>query len=366
MLGLAGVALAGFVLAPAQFPPLGHVWPATVHVVLAVGIMPLIMGAMIYFTPVLVQGRPAARTVLLIPSLALLAGAVAVAAMLGRHELLPVGAALGAFACILLLGWMRRRVRAMLGSPHPCLYWYAGALVSLALGLLAMLTATVWPEHWIELRRFHLHVNTLGFIGLTAVGTLQVLIPTAAGYPDPDARLRLRRDLGTATAGALLVAAGVAWYAPLSWLGLILWLVPLVRFVLPLVTVRRAVLWGWHRAASALAGASLAWGLVLLSGGLHGSGWLEPAATTRLFFYGFLFPLVTGAVSHLLPLWIWPERSSARYAVAARRLTFGSGVRLLVFMAAGLLAVAGIEAAAYVAAAAVAAFLIQVVWALRA
>lgn len=365
MLGLAGMVLVVFAVASAQFPQPGRVWAPTVHLVLGVGVMPLIMAAMIYFTPVLTQSRAPARVVLLIPLLAWLAGAGAVTGMAWRRELLAWAAGLGVLACALLLAWMRRRARAMLGSPHPCLYWYAGALASLGLGLSAALAGTAWPEHWAALRRFHLHMNTLGFVGLTAVGTLQVLIPTAAGYQDRDARLRLRRDVGSVTAGALLVGVGVAWYAPLSWLGLVLWLVPLARFTLPLVTTHRAALWGWHGAASALAGAALGWGLVLVSGGLHGARWLEPEGTTQLFFFGFLFPLVTGAVSHLLPVWIWPERNSPRYQAACRRLALGSGARVLVFTAAGLLALAGVEGAAYLAVAGIGGFVIQIGWALR-
>ncbi|MEW6330334.1 MAG: hypothetical protein AB1560_02635 [Pseudomonadota bacterium] len=340
--------------------------PALVHMILAAGIMPLIMAAMIYFTPVLTHSRAPSWPVLALPVLALIAGAAAAAAIYWRRDLIMVPALTAMFTAAALFGWIGWRARAMLGRPHPGLHWYQLALASLLLGLLAISIAAFWPEHWAALRRFHLHMNIYGFIGLTAVGTLRVLLPTVAGYNDAATRVRLQRDLYPMALGALLMAAGSAWWAWLVWPGLALWLVPLGRFAAPLVTTWRQPVWGWHRPATSLALAVAGLMLVLLAGGLHAAGVLPADIALPLFFYLFLFPLVTGAVSYLLPVWIWPARNTAAHASAVRRLAWGSGARVLGFFLAGGMAWAGLPGAVHLAGAVMAVFLALAIWALSA
>jgi hypothetical protein len=360
MIGLAGIALAAFVVAatlihsPAAAPPL------TVHVVMAVGVMPLILGAMIYFTPVLTHSRAPSWPMLLVPSLALVAGAMATAGLARWRDLLPVAAGTAILAVATLAGWMWQRARAMLGSPHPGLYWYLLALLNLLLGLIAILGAMVWPEHWANLRRFHLHVNLLGFVGMTAIGTLRVLVPTVGGYADPDARAQLHHGLYLAALGAPLIAAGAAWWRWMTWPGLALWLIPVLRFALPLIWRRRKFIWAWHRASAPLGFATFGFAFVLLAGALHAAGWWSPAAMIRFFLFAFLFPLVTGAVSYLLPVWIWPARNTPAYESAARALTHGSAARGLLFLSAGGLALAGVAGASWLAVATLALYLLQV------
>ena len=78
-----------------------------------------------------------------------------------------------------------------LGAPHPGTRWYGAAMLCL---FFAVSLVPVWlakPELRTLLRLFHLHLNPLGFIGLAALGTLPVLLPTALGQPDPQAALFL-------------------------------------------------------------------------------------------------------------------------------------------------------------------------------
>ncbi len=360
LIGLTAVSLLTFLIASlgVTLPPL--VW---VHGVLAVGIFPLILAAMIYFTPVLTRGLPAERKVLLWPLLALVAGLLALWGFAHTRRALPLAALLGGIACLGLLGWMRWRAKKTLGTPHPCLLWYQWALVCLLLGLSSILIAFLWPPLWSPLKRLHLHLNTLGFVGLTALGTLQVLVPTTGKYQDPKARLRLARDWPFAALGTFLVALGAAWFAPLAWMGGALWLIPVGRFLAPLATVYRLQVWGWHKASAALAGASLGWLGVMLLGFLHAFQQVAPPSSVAFFFLAFLFPLVTGAASYLLPVWIWPGQQRERYLIAYQRLTWGSGLRTLAFLLAGLLALAGLPGE-YLALAALLAFVFQVFWAL--
>lgn len=340
--------------------------PALVHLILAAGVMPLIMAAMIYFTPVLTHSRAPSWPVLLVPGVALIAGAGAAASIFWRRDLILAPALSAMFAAAALLGWIRHRARTMLGRPHPGLAWYQLALAGLLFGLLAISVAALWPEHWAALRRFHLHINIYGFIGLTAMGTLHVLLPTVAGYTDPATRVRLQHDLFPMALGALLLAIGSAWWIWLVWPGLVLCLIPLTRFAASLVPRWRESVWGWHRPSVSLGLAVPGLMLVLIAGGLHAVGALPTEVALPLFFYMFLFPLVTGAVSYLLPVWIWPARNTTAYESAVRRLAWGSGARALVFLAAGVMAWAGLPEAVYLAGAVMAVFLAQAIWAVSA
>ena len=362
MIGLAVIALVAFVVAATLAHRLPAVPPLIVHVVMAIGVMPLILGAMIYFTPVLTHSRTPSWPMLLAPLLALLAGVMATAGLAGWRDLLPVAAVAAIVGVATLSGWMWQRARTMLGSPHPGLYWYLLALFNLLLGLIAILGATIWPEHWVNLKRFHLHVNLLGFVGMTAIGTLRVLVPTVAGYADPDARAQLHHGLLPAVFGTLLIAIGAAWWRWLMWPGLVLWLIPVLRFALPLIRRWREMAWGWHRASAPLGLAVFGFAFVLLAGGLHAVGWWSPSAMVQFFFFGFLFPLVTGAVSYLLPVWIWPARNTPAYGIAARQLAHGSAARGLLFLSAGVLALAGIAGGTWLAVVTLAVYLLQVAW----
>lgn len=366
MIVLASAALIAFLTALTPLHPLPPGSPPVVHMIMAAGIMPLIMGAMIYFTPVLTHSRMPLWPILAVPLLALSAGVLVTTGLLWWRDLLAFPAAMAILAAGVLLGWMWRRAHNMLGRPHPGLRWYLWALAGLLLGLMAIFIAILRPEYGTALRRFHLHINILGFVGLTAVGTLRVLVPTVAGYADAEARERLHADLYPVAAGAVLVAAGSAWWTWLVWPGLVLWLVPLVRFALPLVAHRRKSVWGWHRPGTSLGLAVFGLMIVLVAGGLHAAAMQPAGVTAQLFFYVFLLPLVTGAISYLLPVWVWPARNTPAYENAARRLAYASGARAILFLAAGILVASGVTGAAYPAVAGLAAFLMQVIGALLA
>jgi hypothetical protein len=366
MIGLATVALVGFLAILSPFHLLPSSAPPIIHVIMAIGIMPLIMGAMIYFTPVLTRTRMPSWPMLSVPMVALMTGIMATSSLVWRRDLLFIPAVLAISATGVMLAWMWRRTRTMLGRPHPGQYWYLGALGCLLWGLTAIFVATQWPEYWTPLRRFHVHVNILGFVGLTAFGTLRVLLPTAARYTDPVSRGRLQGDLYPVLFGTLLISLGSAWWTWLVWPGLVLWLVPLARFAWPLVTRWRRYVWGWHRSSSLLGFAVLGLTVVLSVGSLHALALWPATATLQLFFLLFLFPLVTGAIGYLLPVWLWPGRDTSAYDKAARRLAWGSGARMLVFFTAGTMTWIGISGGLYLAAGAVALFLLPVALTLQA
>lgn len=298
---------------------------AVAHLAFAVGIVPLIFAAMIHFVPVLTRTGDPQAAIGRVPRQAQLAGLVAVLAMQGwlPHAALHVAAAVDLLLAGFLLNWIAGRSRLALGSPHPGWRWYGAALGCLMLALAAILLQSAWPAYWLPLRRFHLHVNLLGLVGLAALGTLPVLLPTALGRPDPDAAGWLRRRLWPTAGGALLVAAGCAIAWPYAVPGALLLFV--VTLGLGGQWLRRfgpRALFADGVAASL--SAALTGLLINLSAGVvHGAGISDDPRTTLLAWAaGFLLPLVSGALAQLLPVW-WrpgpqtPARPAMRHCLAA-------------------------------------------------
>jgi hypothetical protein len=327
---------------------------AHVHLAFALGVMPLIMGAMTHFVPVLTRTRAAPRVVEGYAALAWIGGALIVIFFIfSMPEIFRSAAALpGLAACIGLIAWQVMRGKAALGGAHPGVRWYLAALLCLAASLLAVLAMSVWPQQMLALKRLHLHLNLFGFVGLTAVGTLQVLLPTAAGHPDPQVAHRLRADLAAALGGTLLIAAGAAWLPLLSWPGLLLWLIPLSRLLRAWLARYRSDIFSRHGAVPLLAVALAGFATALVAGGAHGAGRLDSVGIAHAFVFAFLFPLVSGAAGQLLPLWLRPGQQTEWHARARRRLTYASGMRAVLFLAAGLLALAGLKSASWFALAA--------------
>ena len=162
---------------------------AVAHLAFAVGIVPLIFAAMMHFVPVLTRTGEPGKSLAKLPSAVQATGLVAIAAMQGwlPYWLVYLAAAVDLVFAAILLQWIALRVRATLGDPHPGWRWYATALGCLMMALSAIVLIPVWPTYWHALRIFHLHLNTLGLIGLAALGTLPVLLPTALGLADPQA-----------------------------------------------------------------------------------------------------------------------------------------------------------------------------------
>ncbi|PIX98346.1 MAG: hypothetical protein CO126_03675 [Hydrogenophilales bacterium CG_4_9_14_3_um_filter_63_34] len=307
------------------------------HLVLALGVMTLITAAMQHFVPVLTRGRGPGRWTARLPGLMAAAGALALTVFAGWLDFIWVTAAavLGLVGAVAMIMWMLARARQTLGRPHPGLDWYVAAMACLALGLMAALLIPLLPEWHAPLRVFHLHINLYGFVGLTAVGTLQVLLPTAANLPDPQAASRLRGDLKWALAGSLILAIGQAWLPPFAWLGGALWAWVLGHMGLAWWRLYRPHLLGLHGAAPVLLAATLGFAFALI-GTL-----LEIGSPLTLFLPGFLMPLITGAAGQLAPVWTEPTRPTAWHNEARQRLTRWNGLRAVLFLTAALLPLFG-------------------------
>lgn len=334
--------------------------PAThLHLALAMGMMPLIFGAMTHFVPVLTRSQSPPAGILLIPALMLVSGALAVFSFAAANRIYYFAALLALTAAAAFSGWIVSRTSNPLNKPHPCLHWYLAAIVCLVLALAAVAAMELWPEHRQALRNMHSHLNSLGFVGMTAIATLQVLLPTVAGRFDPQAATRLRHDLKWALGGTLLVASGAAWFKPLAWLGALMWAVPLMRLGKAWLALYASEIWRLHGAAPSLAAALVGFAAALLSGAMHGSGILGATGTAHAFILAFLFPLVTGAVSQLFPVWARPGPQTAWHTQTRLNLGLGGGLRSILFLAGGILLGLGWRGGLLLAIAALALFMAQ-------
>jgi hypothetical protein len=320
---------------------------AVAHLAFAVGIVPLIFAAMSHFVPVLTRTDGPSPSISSLPAAAQATGIVAVAAMQGLlpRWLLHPAAAVDLLLAAILLSWIAGRVRATLGTPHPGWRWYGAALGCLMLALLAVALIPLWPQHWKGLRNFHLHLNAVGLVGLAALGTLPVLAPTALGRPDPESAGWLRRRLWFVAGGALMIATG----ASISWP----YAVPGAALVL---TAALGLIGQWSRRfglrslladgvtaslLAALAGLLLA----LTAGVIHGAGLVSARPTLLAWGIGFLLPLVSGALSQLLPVWRWPGPAIPERALMRQRLAASGAWRSTLWIASALATLAGFELA---------------------
>ncbi len=332
---------------------------AHIHLALAVGVMPLIFGAMMHFVPVLTRSKSPSGRIQLVPAFMMSSGALAVYAFAAANGVYYLAAILALAAAAVFSGWITRRTANPLNKPHPCLYWYLAAVACLMLALAAVAAMALLPEQRQAFKNLHSHLNALGFVGLTAVATLQVLLPTVAGRFDPQAATRLRGDLKWALGGTLLVAFGAAWLKPLSWLGALMWAVPLVRMGKAWLALYASEIRQIHGAAPSLAAALAGFAAALLFGALHGGGMLGATGTAHAFILAFLFPLVTGAVSQLFPVWARPGPQTAWHAQTRLKLGLGGGLRGALFFAGGILLGLGWRGGLLLAVAALIAFVAQ-------
>jgi hypothetical protein len=339
---LLSLAAAGILLITGRASP-----QLAAHVAFALGVLPLILAAMSYFIPVLTRSGPAGFAAWLPPALGWSGGALAVFSFASDFSptRLALAAILGGFAGLALGAWTVYRARRMLGPRHRGLDWYLTALAFLLLALLAVALIPLFPGQSNALRLFHLHANLLGFVGLTALGTLQVLLPTCLGKADPGAALRLRCDLKWAALGALLIAVSASSMLPasgskvasgLAMLGAALYGWIIVRMLRAWISTFGKALRQIHGAAPSLAAAALGLFALLGLGFAHGVGWLPARPAVTGFVIAFLLPLVSGAAAHLLPVWMRPGAQGPWHQGLRARLCRWGGVRGLALLLIGL------------------------------
>lgn len=309
------------------------------HMIFAIGVVPLIIGAMVHFVPVLARSKGPGKFIRLLPLIALLGG-VLVIGYFAFPQILPFAHYLGAAIIIIAVAslwyWACRLRSKAIGTPHPCLDWYLAAMLCLFIALAAILIGYFIPSQRAALRLLHLHLNTLGFVGITALGTLQVLLPTAAQLPNPKVASHMHKHLKLVVTGTVIIACSAAWQPNLAWIGVVLLAIPLFGILKSWLQLYARDVFKVHGTAPALAAALCGYVITLVIGTAHAyhQPHFNPIAT---FIIAFLMPLVTGAVSYLLPLWLRPGQQTPWHQAARKHLGFGGGLRALIFLAGGVM-----------------------------
>lgn len=324
---------------------------AAIHGVFALAVMPLIFGAITHFIPVLTRSDGAPPLVLWSPVLLQAAAVLLILFFTGELglEALYVAAGLALAVAVLFSGWLLIKARRTLGKPHPCWFWYLAALILLVVGLLLAPAMYLWPLWRQVFRLLHLHLNTLGFIGLTAIATLQVLLPTVLSGPDAEATRRLHQDFRLALGGVLASCLGAALWWPLAVPGCAALLLVAGRLIHAWLTR-----YGWRLiiadgASAALLSALCGFVMCLAFGAAHAAGLLSGAYSVAAYIAAFLLPLVSGALSQLLPVWRYPGRASTARTQMRLRLVAWGGLRGGLFLGAGLLLAFGIDSGFWLA-----------------
>ena len=87
--------------------------------------------------------------------------------------------------------------------------------------------------------------------------------------------------------------------------------------------------------------------------------WPVPVEPALAFVVGFMLPLVSGAASQLLPVWLRPGVQTGWHAALRRSLGRYGGIRALLFLMAGVAAGLGMEFGLLLGAATLIWFLLQ-------
>jgi hypothetical protein len=170
-----------------------------------------------------------------------------------------------------------------------------------------------------------------------------------------------------AIAGTLLIAVGAAWNGLLAGIGGIIWIIPLLRMGAGWLRRYRADIFALHGAAPLLAAAVAGLGFSAVVGAMRllpADAAFSSAAPAWAFVAGFMLPLVSGAASQLLPVWLRPGVQGAWHARLRELLGRHAGVRAVLFLIGGVAAGTGRDWGLMLGAATLLWFILQTVAAL--
>ena len=289
-----------------------------IHAALVGGVAQIIFGALLTFIPPLLMVPFKPKKNRLFQYVILNLGAIGMVVGFATTNYPIVGfsgLAIG-LAFLMLLSDSLSLVRKSLSRPGLHLWFYGLAVLSLLGGIvLGELIAfgALDPESINVARLAHLHVNLLGFVTLTIVGTMQTMFPTVTSVRLWSDRLAITTSLllplgmVTLVAGFLLsapliqVLSGVIFLSGVSAYGtniVATWWTAQTRSTLPVLHLLFAT--GWL-ALTVIVGILLAWNN-------RTDPHAYPIGTAHLMGYshmalvGFIVQTIIGALSHLLPV----------------------------------------------------------------
>jgi nitrite reductase (NO-forming) len=312
---LAYLAAGGVVLALGDRVVLGG-WLA-LHLVLLGAASNAIVVWSEYFAAALLHTAPASERVALARTLALNAGIVAVLVGVptGRQALAAAGAGLaGVVVLVHGLALAGRVGRALPGRLSGTVGFYvaAGAALLAGMGMGLWLAGGVAgsADAYLALRLAHAHLNVLGWVGLTVIGTQFTLWPTVLRTRMvPGLERAVRWSLPPLAVGLAVAAAGLAArHKPTALAGLANYAAGLGIALVPFIRTARQR--PPRTAAAWMLGAGMAWLVVVIAGDL-----ITLAASSNVadldgrvarlvpaVVAGFALQTLTGALSYLLPV----------------------------------------------------------------
>lgn len=237
------------------------------------------------------------------------------------------GAALVFGAVTAHLGWLAARLRAALPARFGVTVGY---YLAAAAALLSGIPVGAWMlvSHGAARDRlllFHAHVNLLGWVALTVLGTVLTLWPTVLRTRMVDGAVRAARlALPVAVTGLVLLGTGLlGWWPPVFLPGLLLVAAAVVIVAGPAVRTARTrppssfAAWSIAAAGGWLLVALVVDGWVLLSAGG------DPAVAAGGFgavlvplLAGFAAQVLVGALSYLLPMALGGGPAVVRHRLA--------------------------------------------------
>jgi nitrite reductase (NO-forming) len=270
-----------------------------------------------YFAAALLHTTPAGERLALARTVALNAGIVAVlvGVPIGRQALAAAGAGLAGVVVLVHGLTLAGRVgRALPGRLSGTVWFYvaAGAALLAGMGMGLWLAGGVAgsADAYLALRLAHAHLNVLGWVGLTVIGTQFTLWPTVLRTRMvPGLERAVRWSLPPLAAGLAVAAAGLAArHRPTALAGLAIYAAGLGIALVPFVRTARGR--PPRTAAAWMLGAGMAWLVVAVAGDLvalaASSDVVEldgrVARLVPAVVAGFALQTLTGALSYLLPV----------------------------------------------------------------
>ncbi|MFF0377763.1 hypothetical protein [Actinoplanes missouriensis] len=277
------------------------------------------------------------------------AGVVAVlAAGVTDRPWLGVAGAVAVFAAVLSqLIWLARRLRRAVPSRFAVTVRY---YLAAATALLTGIPAGAWmlvvdDDTRPRLLLFHAHVNLLGWVTLTVLGTLLTFWPTVLRTRIADGAVAASRTaLPAAVTGLVVLAAGLlAWWPVLAAGGLLLFTVAAGLTAVPAWRAGRAkppasfAAWSIAAAGGWLFAALLLDARILLTANSSAQAADRFSTTLTPFLAGFVAQVLLGSLAYLLPMALGGGPSAVRHRTAildrhaAQRVSM-SNVALAVFL----------------------------------
>lgn len=228
------------------------------------------------------------------------------------------------------LVWLAAALRAALPARFAITVRYylaatAALLVGIPVGALMLADGAAAEGVRPRLLLFHAHVNLLGWVTLTVLGTLLTLWPTVLRTRMADGAVRAAtRALPAAVAGLVLLGGGVlAWWPPLAAGGLALVAAAVLLVLRPAVAAARnkppASFAAWSIAAGCgwllVAIAVDAWTLLAAAGAAGAADRFGAVLVPLL--AGFVAQVLLGALAYLVPMALGGGPAQVRARTAA-------------------------------------------------